>query len=135
MSQKPEGYASIDEVADAIAAYQPHRKRPTNLEGLAKNVRRGADGRYRWHWDPKFLRPSSPQGSPLRADRLEAAARALKVPTLLVRGKQSDVIGEEEVRQFLAIAPHMIAGDNNDLFTDAVLGFLDRHRSERVEVK
>jgi non-heme chloroperoxidase len=146
MSQKPEGYASIEDVADAIAAYQPHRKRPTNLEGLAKNVRRGEDGRYRWHWDPKFLRPSSPEGSPLRPPRLEAAARALKVPALLVRGKQSDVIGEEEVRQFLALAPHaeyvdvrdaghMIAGDSNDLFTDGVLGFLDRHRPDRLETK
>ena len=146
MSQKPEGYASIEEVADAIAVYQPHRKRPTNLEGLAKNVRRGDDGRYRWHWDPKFLRPSSPEASPLRPPRLEAAARGLTVPALLVRGKQSDVIGEEEVQRFLALAPHaeyvdvrdaghMIAGDNNDLFTDGVLGFLDRHRSDRLATK
>jgi pimeloyl-ACP methyl ester carboxylesterase len=146
MSQKPEGYASIEEVAAAIAAYQPHRKRPANLAGLAKNVRRGEDGRYRWHWDPKFLRPSSPAGNPLRAPRLEAAARALTVPALLVRGRQSDVIGEEEVRKFLALAPHaeyvdvrdaghMIAGDNNDLFTDGVLGFLDRHRPDRREPK
>jgi non-heme chloroperoxidase len=146
MSQKPEGYASIEEVADAIAAYQPQRKRPPSLEGLAKNVRRGADGRYRWHWDPKFLRPSTPEGSPLRPERLRAAALALTVPTLLVRGKQSDVIGDEEVRQFLDLAPHadyvdvrdaghMIAGDNNDLFTDGVLGFLDRHRLNQAAAK
>jgi non-heme chloroperoxidase len=146
MSKKPEGSPSNEEVADAIAAYQPQRKRPANLEGLAKNVRRGEDGRYRWHWDPKFLRPSTPEGSPLRPDRLQAAARALKVPTLLVRGKQSDVIGEEEVKQFLDLAPdadyvdvrdagHMIAGDNNDLFTDGVLGFLDRHRLNQATTK
>jgi non-heme chloroperoxidase len=137
MSQKPEGYASLEEVADAIAQYQPQRKRPTNLDGLAKNVRRGDDGRYRWHWDPKFLRPSTPEGSPLRPDRLEAAARALSVPALLVRGKLSDVLGAEEVQKFLELVPHaqyvdvsgaghMIAGDNNDLFTEAVFAFLDR---------
>jgi len=137
MSRKPEGYASLEEVADAIADYQPQRKRPTNLDGLAKNVRRGADGRYRWHWDPKFLRPSTPEGSPLRPDRLQAAARALSVPALLVRGKLSDVLGDQEVQQFLDLVPHaqyvdvsgaghMIAGDSNDLFTEAVLGFLDR---------
>lgn len=136
MSQNPEGYASLQDVADAIARYQPQRKRPASLEGLAKNVRRGADGRYRWHWDPKFLRPSTPEGSPLRPDRLKASARALSVPALLVRGKLSDVVGEEEVRQFLDLVPHaeyvdvsgaghMIAGDNNDLFTEAVLRFLD----------
>jgi non-heme chloroperoxidase len=137
MSQKPEGYASLEEVADAIATYQPQRKRPTNLDGLAKNVRRGEDGRFRWHWDPKFLRPSTPETSPLRPDRLKAAARALSVPALLVRGKLSDVVGEQEVRQFLDLVPHaeyvdvsgaghMIAGDNNDHFTAAVLGFLER---------
>jgi len=137
MSQKPEGYASLEEVAEAIARYQPQRKRPPNLDGLAKNVRRGTDGRYRWHWDPKFLRRSTPESSPLRPDRLQASARALSVPTLLVRGKLSDVVGEQEVRQFLELVPHaeyadvsgaghMIAGDNNDLFTQAVLGFLGR---------
>ena len=138
MSQKPEGYASLQEVADAIAAYQPQRPKPTNLDGLAKNVRRGPDGRYRWHWDPKFLRPSTPEGSALRPDRLQAAARALTVPALLVRGKLSDVVGDREVRQFLELVPqaryvdvsgagHMIAGDNNDLFTEAVLAFLGEH--------
>jgi pimeloyl-ACP methyl ester carboxylesterase len=137
MSQKPEGYASLQEVADAIAQYQPQRKRPTNLDGLAKNVRRGVDGRYRWHWDPKFLRPSTPEGSPLRPERLRAAAGALTVPALLVRGKLSDVLGDQEVRQFLDLVPHaqyvdvtgaghMIAGDSNDLFTEAVVAFLDR---------
>jgi pimeloyl-ACP methyl ester carboxylesterase len=145
MSQKPEGYASLEEVADAIAAYQPQRQRPSNLDGLAKNVRRGSDGRYRWHWDPKFLRPSTPESSPLRPDRLKAAARALTVPALLVRGKLSDVLGDQEVRQFLELVPHakyvdvtgaghMIAGDSNDLFTEAVLGFLGEQVS-RAESK
>ena len=41
MSQKPEGFDSLEEVAEAIASYQPHRKRPRNLDGLAKNVRLG----------------------------------------------------------------------------------------------
>ena len=44
MSQKPEGFDSLEEVAEAIASYQPHRQRPRNLDGLAKNVRLG-DGR------------------------------------------------------------------------------------------
>src|SRR5471032_1688493 len=31
MSQKSEGFSSLDEVAEAIGNYQPHRKRPKNL--------------------------------------------------------------------------------------------------------
>jgi pimeloyl-ACP methyl ester carboxylesterase len=124
-------------VAEAVARYQPHRKRPANLEGLAKNVRRTPDGRYRWHWDPAFLSGSTIENNPLRPERLEAAARALRVPTLLVRGKLSDVLGDDDVRRFRGLvahaeyvdvsgAGHMIAGDSNDVFTEAVLGFLDR---------
>ena len=52
MDQKPEGFDTLQEVADAIANYQPHRPRPRLLDGLAKNVRLGADGKYHWHWDP-----------------------------------------------------------------------------------
>jgi pimeloyl-ACP methyl ester carboxylesterase len=54
---------------------------------------------------------------------------------LLVRGRMSDVISEESVRKFLELQPnarfadiaragHMVAGDANDVFTDAVLDFL-----------
>ena len=50
-----EGFASLEEVADSIAEYLPHRKRPTNFEGLRKNLRMDDDGRYRWHWDPAFV--------------------------------------------------------------------------------
>ncbi len=49
------GFASLEEAADSIAAYLPHRKRPTDLSGLKKNLRLGDDGRYRWHWDPRFV--------------------------------------------------------------------------------
>ncbi|MCY3793115.1 MAG: alpha/beta fold hydrolase, partial [Gammaproteobacteria bacterium] len=39
MRQKPNGFGSLEEVADAIASYQPHRRRPRVLDGLKKNVR------------------------------------------------------------------------------------------------
>jgi len=50
-----DGFTTLDDAADAIAAYQPHRPRPADLSGLAKNLRLGDDGRWRWHWDPAFL--------------------------------------------------------------------------------
>jgi pimeloyl-ACP methyl ester carboxylesterase len=70
MTRKPEGFSSLDEVADAIASYQPHRTRPRNVAGLGKNVRLGADGRYHWHWDPKFR--AGRQVMEQRRERLEA---------------------------------------------------------------
>lgn len=122
-------------MADAIASYQPHRKRPSNLDGLAKNVRLGADGKYHWHWDPRYR--SSRRQLQERQTRLEACSRALKLPTLLVRGGLSDLLSEEGAQVFLDLCPHsefvnvtgaghMVAGDRNDIFAQAVIEFLQR---------
>lgn len=136
MGQAPDGFASLDEVADAIANYQPHRKRPRSLDGLAKNVRLWPDGRYRWHWDPAFMQ--RPRASfEERVPRQEAASRNLTCPTLLVRGGLSDVLSEEGAAAFLDIvdhaeyanvgdAAHMVAGDRNDIFVESVLEFLGK---------
>ena len=135
MTERPDGFASLEEAADAVAAYREHRARPGDWTGLAKNLRRGDDGRYRWHWDPKFINPNGRRRGGLTPDRLIAAARGLRVPTLLVRGKLSDVVSVEGAAEFRKAAPHarfvdvsgaghMVAGDRNDLFSDAVVGFL-----------
>ena len=135
MRQKPDGFETLDEVADAIASYQPHRPRPRSLAGLAKNLRQGDDGRYRWHWDPRFIARDIDLDK--RRARMEACAARLRLPVLLVRGGLSDVLTEEGAREFLALAPHaqyvsvgsaghMIAGDRNDAFGRAVIDFLAR---------
>lgn len=129
------GFDSLDEVAAAIAGYQPHRPRPRNLDGLAKNVRLGGDGRYYWHWDPEYRQGR--RDANWRESRLEECARSLTLPTLLVRGGLSDILSEEGAREFLALCPHaeyvsvpdaahMVAGDRNDVFADAVVEFLAR---------
>lgn len=135
MTLKPDGFASLDEVADAIASYQPHRTRPRHLDGLAKNVRLGENGKYHWHWDPRFR--SGNRDAKARLIRLEACAGNLTLPTLLVRGGLSDILSEEGAQSFLALCPHseyvnvtgaahMVAGDRNDIFSDAVIDFLSR---------
>ncbi|HEY4372341.1 MAG TPA: alpha/beta hydrolase [Burkholderiales bacterium] len=135
MAQKPDGFDSLQEVADAIANYQPHRVRPRTLDGLAKNVRLSADGKYRWHWDPAFR--AGRMDFDEREKRLEACARNLKLPVLLVRGGLSDVLSEEGAQAFLALCPqaeyvnvsnaaHMVAGDRNDIFGNSVIAFLER---------
>ncbi len=135
MQQRPEGFNSLDEIADAIASYQPHRKRPKNLAGLAKNVRLGENGKYHWHWDPRF-RPTR-HDMAKRRDRLEVCAGKLRLPTLLVRGALSDVLSEAGAEEFRKLCPHteyvnvtsaghMVAGDRNDIFGNAVIEFLVR---------
>lgn len=132
MSAYPNGFASLEEAADHVASYIPHRPRPKDQSGLSKNLRLGADGRYRWHWDPNMINPRRRVRDP---ERMLAAARALKVPTLLVRGKISDVVSDATTKEFLETVPHakyvdvagaghMVAGDRNDVFSKAVIEFL-----------
>ena len=129
------GFESLDEAADAVAAYLPHRTKPRSPEGLKKNLRR-RDGRWYWHWDPKFLTAPSDDAF-VRQEKLEQAAIDLTIPILLIRGKLSDVVSPEGVKDFLAKVPraefvelsdagHTAAGDDNDAFSDVVVQFVSR---------
>jgi pimeloyl-ACP methyl ester carboxylesterase len=136
------GFATLDEVADAIQQYNPHRPRPSDLEGLRTNLRE-RDGRWYWHWDPKFIDGTSalPPIEVTEVDRMHAAVEAILrdgVPMLLVRGQMSDLVTQDRAEDFISRFPqidfvdvggagHMVAGDRNDLFADAVVGFLSRY--------
>lgn len=147
MAAHPDGFRTLDHAADVIAGYNPHRARPDNLEGLHKVLHRRSDGRWIWRWDPAFvnsnfafLQHDSADG----AEELDAigqlliqGARNITAPALLVRGALSDVVSPESVEEFVQLVPHaetvnvtgtghMVAGDNNDAFTEAVIEFLDR---------
>jgi non-heme chloroperoxidase len=135
MTGHSDGFASLYEVADAIVAYNPLRRRPRNLDGLRKNVRQGEDGRWHWHWDPAFMsNPDEPQRL-VRIERLEEAAATIGAPTLIVRGMHSDIVsdaGLEDMRRRVPqarvvevrAAGHMVAGDDNDVFAGALEEFM-----------
>ena len=136
MAASPDGFAGLEEAADAIAAYYPDRPRPTDLSGLHKNLRLGDDGRYRWHWDPRMI--ADMRGDPRRLlSIMDEADWTDRVPTLLVRGMKSDIVDDDGVddlrRRIPALevadirgAGHMVAGDRNDEFNAAVVDFLRR---------
>jgi pimeloyl-ACP methyl ester carboxylesterase len=148
------GFESLEEVAESVSRFNPHRPRPKDLSGLLKNLRKRPDGRWTWHWDPAFMSgrvgqmPEDPTPEELEEQaerfahftgRIEGAARSLEIPTLLVRGGASEVLSEAGAHEFLELAPraqiadvagagHMVAGDRNDAFNAAVLDFLDAVR-------
>jgi pimeloyl-ACP methyl ester carboxylesterase len=134
-----EGFGSIAEAAEAVAAYLPHRPRPRSHEGLKKNLRLHPDGRWRWHWDPRFIESNRRigPGSEDVERALIAAAKAITVPALLVRGASSELVQEDHAKDFLKLVPHaryvdvsgarhMVAGDRNDQFAKAIEDFLSR---------
>lgn len=135
MTAAPQGFASLEEVADAIAAYNPVRHRPRSLDGLRKNVRQHSDGRWYWHWDPAFMHIDDEPQRRINPARLRAAASHVSNPTLLVRGVQSDVVSDAGLADMLKLIPHaqtvdvqaaghMVAGDDNDVFADRLDAFL-----------
>lgn len=140
------GFVSLDEAAEAVAAYLPHRPKSSDTNRLERNLRLREDGRWYWHWDPTMLKVWKQQSTEATPDqqikneaRLFAAARRLTVPTLIVRGGMSDVVSERIMAEFLDAVPrvrsvsvaeagHMVAGDSNHAFTRAVLAFLEEMR-------
>lgn len=139
MDSAPDGFASLEEAAAAVAAYLPHRPRPPSTNGLKRNLRL-RNGRYYWHWDPAFMQMGRDAQSRINAtgpSPLESVARAVSIPTLLIRGSRSRIVSEAGAREFLELVPHaefvdiadahhMVAGDANDAFNAAVFRFIDQ---------
>jgi pimeloyl-ACP methyl ester carboxylesterase len=103
MASHIDGFDSLEQAADAVAAYLPHRTKPRSPEGLKKNLR-SRDGRWYWHWDPALM--TKPGDDP-----------ALGVADFL-----SKVPGAHLVE--LSEAGHTAAGDDNDAFSAAVVEFV-----------
>lgn len=139
MQSNVRGFINADEAADAVAAYLPHRPKPKDSSGLLRNLRKRDDGRYYWHWDPTFFdEPNATHNDP--ESRYEAAAMRVKIPTLLVKGEHSELVTDESLRHFQTVIPgaefvdvsgahHMVVGDKNDAFTQAIVDFLARQPS------
>ncbi|MEZ4905155.1 MAG: alpha/beta hydrolase [Spirosomataceae bacterium] len=132
------GFGSLEEAAQVVAAYLPQRAKNNDHSRLEKNLRL-RHGRYYWHWDPQMLKTwksATPDQQIAYEQRLYDADLHLKAPTLIVRGGISDVVSERVMAEFLDAVPHvrsltvsgaghMVVGDSNHAFTNAVVDFLN----------
>ncbi|MDX6742216.1 alpha/beta hydrolase [Actinocorallia sp. A-T 12471] len=139
MNSRPDGFASLEEAADAVSAYLPHQERPKSADGLRRNLRQRENGRWYWHWDPAFLTPHEGDIQAYEAHMadMDRAARELPVPLAVIRGALSDVVSAEALDRFRGIAPqaevvelsdagHTAAGSDNYSFTQAVVALATR---------
>jgi len=138
MASHPDGFASLDEAMDAVAAYNPNRPRPKDPRGLLRNLRLHADGRLRWHWDPRMVPADVDEDLAAMERVLTGLAPENQIPILLLRGMHSDVLSDASVADFrrrvpwaevrdIAGAGHMVAGDSNEVFTRVVADYLAQH--------
>lgn len=137
MAAHADGFSSVDEAADAVAAYNPQRTRPRDTRGLMRNLRKRPNGRLHWHWDPRMLDADSIPENHTWTDELVAVSDRVCLPTLVIRGEQSDIVDDAGVAEMRALVPqtevftipdsgHMVAGDKNDVFNSGVIDFLRR---------
>jgi pimeloyl-ACP methyl ester carboxylesterase len=136
MQAHPDGFADYAQAAEQIAAYLPPQRQRKSEQQLRPLLRKGSDGRLRWHWDPALLAGLLDESERYQPRLLAAAAR-VEVPVLLLSGGRSDVVSRETVQEFLQLVPHaehielaqashMLAGDANDAFTGAIVSFAER---------
>jgi pimeloyl-ACP methyl ester carboxylesterase len=134
MTANPNGFDSFEHASEVIANYLPHRRQRKTPAQLAHLLHRDQQDRLRWHWDPRLLSEFI-AGSENFRDVLAQAASTIDVPVLLISGGRSDLVSDDTVRHFLDLVPHaqhvclpeathMVAGDDNDAFTDSLLSFL-----------
>jgi pimeloyl-ACP methyl ester carboxylesterase len=144
MRAHPQGFATLDEAAAAIAHYLPHRTEKKSPQRLRKMLVQHNDGRLRWHWDPRLLEHIA-ANSQSQQEQLLEAARRIDVPTLLISGERSDIVSDSTIEEFLHCVPHakhvrvarathMVVGDHNDAFTDTVRQFIQPLRASAGDI-
>lgn len=135
-----ESFASLEEAAQEIAAYLPHRRK-TRPESLSRNLRQRPDGRWIWkhglgrRWQQRI----EENGGELQWDNvlegLGDDAAGLTCPVLVLRGAASDVLSDEGAEEVAALIPdarlatvenagHLAAGDNPNSTVRLIDAFL-----------
>jgi pimeloyl-ACP methyl ester carboxylesterase len=107
-------------------------------ERMRHRLKPGENGKWTWKFDKRFRQPDSGLriGGELNNDQTWQLFRDITVPTLLVRGGESDVLSQEVAERAaremasttLRVVPgagHSVPGDNPDDFTFVVRTFLD----------
>ncbi len=128
----------FDEFVEMAHRFNPRRSIENIRERMRHRLKPTESGKWTWKFDSRFRsdRDSLRVGSELSNDDTWALFRSVPVPTLLVRGAESDVLGQEVAeraanemqRAELVVVPdagHSVPGDNPDDFSAVTLRFID----------
>jgi|GEM_PF-54804 len=128
----------FEEFVELAHRFNPRRSLENIRERMRHRLKPTENGKFTWKFDKRFRQPDSGLriGSEATNDDSWALFRAIRVPVLLVRGAESDVLTQsvaeraatEMQRCRLVVVPgagHSVPGDNPDAFTESVQEFLD----------
>ncbi|CAH1664747.1 MULTISPECIES: alpha/beta hydrolase [unclassified Chelatococcus] len=141
LSESVEGFADRAAAAAALSLYA---ERPLDkpMSNIGRSLIKHNNGRFYWRWDPQAALDANLDPVDLERN-LRQAARRLEVPTLLVRGTESDLVTPDCVSDFLRDCPsaevvniegqgHLMKSSNWEFFCNAALEFVHRHTRHPV---
>lgn len=127
----------FEEFVQMAHRFNPRRTLENIRERMRHRLKPTESGKWTWKFDRRFRQPDSglTVGWRLSTDELWNLFRSINVPTLLVRGAESDVLSAEVAERVVQEMPaarlvtipgagHSVPGDNPDAFTEAVASFL-----------
>lgn len=127
----------FEEFVQMAHRFNPRRTLENIRERMRHRLKPTESGKWTWKFDRRFREPGSNLniGWKLSPDELWQLFRNITVPTLLIRGAESDVLSPEVAERCVHEMPaarlvtipgagHSVPGDNPDAFTEAVATFL-----------
>ena len=127
----------FEEFVEMAHRFNQRRTMENIRERMRHRLRPSENGKYTWKFDRRFRQQDNGLriGSELSNDEVWQLFRDVGVPTLLVRGAESDVLtsdvaeraAREMQRARLVVVPgagHSVPGDSPDDFTQAIRDFL-----------
>ena len=132
LRQQAAGFDDLEAAARGAAALWPEHP-PLDPAELLRRLRRDETGHYFWTWDPRF--PDGFGGAAF--EHLEAAVADMRLPTLVVHGGESEIVGAAEVERFKTLMPAAefvrienvgprLSAERFDRFDAILLEFLER---------
>lgn len=103
----PEVFGSLEEIVDRATRFSPKRSRDSLLLGILHNAMEQSDGTWRWRYDPSIGKPSSVEEIRVAMTTMWDAIAAIAVPTLLVKGAESEAVSDEAIVEWRRRQPHV----------------------------
>lgn len=131
----PAEAASVDEFVARAVAFNPARDERLLRRSLLHNLRALPDGRWTWKYDRRHLSRELFASISERLAEFRGRVPSITCPTLVVRGKRSEVFTDEDARRLARSLPdgrwarvegagHTVQGDNPRGLVEALRPFL-----------
>jgi pimeloyl-ACP methyl ester carboxylesterase len=126
---------SVEDFVEKALKFNPMRNRQLLRRSLLHNLRQLPNGKWTWKHDPNRMPKNFEHERDERRDMIKDNAQNITCPTLVLRGARSDVLSDDNARDFAASVPngrwlrvenagHTIQGDNPRALLEVLDPFL-----------